>query len=112
MEAHNSVLGNNWETNVEIMVICFLKNALWHVISVFKVLELLISFLFKMSLIHVLRCTESIEITRQNVGLQKSFRKTLEKCIFNIKRIWLQRFHRCLLASRSQTLEGCGYLSV
>lgn len=73
MEAHNSVLSNNWETNIETMVIYFLQNALWHVISVSKVLELLISFIFKMSVIHVLCCTESIKITRQNVGLQKSF---------------------------------------
>lgn len=77
-ETSNSGSRNDWEKKVEVMVNSFLKVAPWHIVPVFKVLELLISCFFKIPLKHLSCCTETSKVTRENVrklGCGRAFGK-------------------------------------
>lgn len=71
------------------MVNGFLKIVPRHIISVFKVLQLLIRSFFKMPLKHLSCCTENIKVTKDNVGklgFAKAFGKLWKNTYLILKR--------------------------
>lgn len=77
----------------------------WHIISVFKVLELLISFFFfKIPLKHFSCCTVNIKVTRENVrklGFEGVFGKALKNTYLILKGFGSRDFTGGFLTSES-----------
>lgn len=74
------------------------------IISVFQVLELLISSFLKISLKHLSCCTENIKVTRENVrklGFERVFGKALKNKYLMLKGFGCRDFTGGFLTSQS-----------